>query len=82
MMSTIINHGFVYNSQCEQRCNSGKDGFVCKSFTVNTRTSRKPICRLHSDDTIGAGVSSLIRTPGVTYKEREPCLNRKLHIYN
>ncbi|XP_043280944.1 uncharacterized protein [Venturia canescens] len=68
--------------QCEQRCNAGNDGFLCRSYTIDNSTYGQPVCLLHSDDTIGAGVSSLVDKPGVIYKEREPCLNLKVRCTN
>lgn len=36
---------------------------------------KAPSCLLHSDDTIGAGVSTLVTTARAFYKEREPCID-------
>ncbi|XP_034943908.1 uncharacterized protein [Chelonus insularis] len=68
--------------QCEERCNAANDGFICRGFTVNYEIQDSPVCLLHSDDTISAGVSSLIKRNNVVYREREPCLNLKVSCGN
>jgi len=50
------------------------DGFICRAYTVDY-SEEKPLCLLHSDTTIGLGVSSLVARPNVIYKEQEPCLD-------
>lgn len=61
--------------QCEERCDRSEDGFTCRAYTVDY-SEKKPLCLLHSDDTIGLGVSSLVTRPNVIYKEEEACLDR------
>ncbi|KAK0096387.1 hypothetical protein PV326_005623 [Microctonus aethiopoides] len=73
--------------QCEERCGNSRDGFICRGFTVdytmrNVSNKNSSICLLHSEDTISAGVSSLMNTANVVYKEREPCLNLKVSCGN
>ncbi|XP_023287900.1 uncharacterized protein LOC105704404 isoform X2 [Orussus abietinus] len=60
--------------QCEERCNLGSDGFVCRGYTILNKTT----CLLHAEDTISAGVSSLVNQANAIYKEREPCLDLKV----
>ncbi|XP_020296222.1 uncharacterized protein LOC109861116 isoform X2 [Pseudomyrmex gracilis] len=62
---------------CEERCDSNQDGFICRAYTIDY-LENKPLCLLHSDNTIGLGVSSLIVKPNVTYKEQEACLDLKV----
>ncbi|XP_011169679.2 uncharacterized protein LOC105202723 isoform X2 [Solenopsis invicta] len=63
--------------QCEERCDRSTDGFICRAYTVDY-SEEKPLCLLHSDSTIGLGVSSLVTRPNVVYKEQEPCLDLKV----
>ncbi|KAL6266982.1 hypothetical protein P5V15_000066 [Pogonomyrmex californicus] len=63
--------------QCEERCDRSEDGFICRAYTVDY-SEKKPLCLLHSDDTIALGASSLVVRPNVVYKEQEPCLNLKV----
>lgn len=63
--------------QCEERCDRSEDGFVCRSYTIDY-SEKRPLCLLHSDDTIGLGVSSLLAKPNVVYKEQEACLDLKV----
>ncbi|EZA51621.1 hypothetical protein X777_08805 [Ooceraea biroi] len=63
--------------QCEERCDRSEDGFVCRAYTVDYSEER-PLCLLHSDDTIALGVSSLLAKPNVVYKEQEACLDLKV----
>ncbi|XP_032683048.1 uncharacterized protein LOC116849728 isoform X2 [Odontomachus brunneus] len=63
--------------RCEERCDLGEDGFICRAYTVDYN-EEKVLCLLHSDDTIALGVSSLIPMPNVVYKERETCLDLKV----
>ncbi|XP_024874980.1 uncharacterized protein LOC112456571 [Temnothorax curvispinosus] len=63
--------------QCEERCDRSVDGFICRAYTVDY-SEEKPLCLLHSDSTIGLGVSSLVTRPNVVYKEQEPCLDLKV----
>lgn len=65
--------------QCEERCDRSEDGFVCRSYTIDY-SEKRPLCLLHSDDTIGLGVSSLLAKPNVVYKEQEACLDRTFAI--
>lgn len=51
------------------------DGFICRAYTVDY-SEAKPLCLLHSDSTIGLGVSSLVTRPNAVYREQEPCLDR------
>ncbi|XP_066595926.1 uncharacterized protein [Prorops nasuta] len=71
----------IYNltaKQCENRCDLSEDGFICKAYTINSTSSDRTICLLHSEDTTSLGVSSLVNAPGLLYKEREPCLHVKV----
>ncbi|XP_046827463.1 uncharacterized protein LOC124427999 [Vespa crabro] len=68
----------VDKRECERRCDLGEDGFICRSYTVVYTSNKKPICRLHSEDTLSLGTSSLVNTPNSIYKEREPCLDVKV----
>ncbi|XP_043504832.1 uncharacterized protein LOC122525883 [Polistes fuscatus] len=68
----------VDKQECESRCDLGEDGFICRSYTVVYTSNQKPICRLHSEDTLSLGTSSLENTPNSIYKEREPCLDVKV----
>jgi len=73
-----INHEFRSLDrlfQCEERCDRSEDGFVCRAYSVDY-SEEKPLCLLHSDDTIALGVSSLFAKPNVVYKEQEACLDR------
>ncbi|KYQ57928.1 hypothetical protein ALC60_02977 [Trachymyrmex zeteki] len=63
--------------QCEERCDRSVDGFMCRAYTVDY-SEKKPLCLLHSDSTIGLGVSSLIPRPNVIYREQEPCIDLKV----
>ncbi|XP_011872865.1 PREDICTED: uncharacterized protein LOC105564798 [Vollenhovia emeryi] len=63
--------------QCEERCDRSEDGFICRAYTVDY-SEEKPLCLLHSDSTIGLGVSSLVDRSNAVYKEREPCLDLKV----
>lgn len=63
--------------QCEERCDRSVDGFICRAYTIDYSEER-PLCLLHSDSTIGLGVSSLVTRPNVIYKEQEPCLDVKV----
>ncbi|XP_015604224.1 uncharacterized protein LOC107272038 [Cephus cinctus] len=67
--------------ECEERCDSGIDGFICRAYTIDHSTNQS-ICLLHSDDLLSVGVSSLITKPEVTYREREPCLELKVQCDN
>ncbi|XP_014479294.1 PREDICTED: uncharacterized protein LOC106746789 isoform X2 [Dinoponera quadriceps] len=63
--------------RCEERCDRGEDGFICRAYTVDYNEDRV-FCLLHSDDTIALGVSALIPAPNVIYKEREACLDLRV----
>ncbi|XP_033343986.1 uncharacterized protein LOC117230524 [Bombus vosnesenskii] len=63
--------------QCEKRCDSSVDGFICRGYTF-ANSSGQPLCLLHSEDTTSLGVSSLIDATNVVYREREPCLDLKV----
>ncbi|KAH0945783.1 hypothetical protein HN011_010617 [Eciton burchellii] len=63
--------------QCEERCDRSEDGFVCRAYSVDY-SEEKPLCLLHSDDTIALGVSSLFAKPNVVYKEQEACLDLRV----
>ncbi|XP_076630697.1 uncharacterized protein LOC143346465 isoform X1 [Colletes latitarsis] len=63
--------------QCERRCDLSADGFVCRGYTLDN-SSGESLCLLHSEDTVGLGVSSLITTANAVYREREPCLDLKV----
>ncbi|XP_076302864.1 uncharacterized protein LOC143221268 [Lasioglossum baleicum] len=64
-------------NQCESRCDSSVDGFVCRGYTFDN-SSGEPVCLLHSEDTTSLGVSSLITLANAIYREREPCLDLKV----
>ncbi|XP_017765268.1 PREDICTED: uncharacterized protein LOC108554479 [Eufriesea mexicana] len=64
-------------NQCERRCDSSVDGFVCRGYTFDN-SSGEPVCLLHSEDTSSLGVSSLITVANAIYREREPCLDLKV----
>ncbi|XP_053976905.1 uncharacterized protein LOC128890108 isoform X2 [Hylaeus anthracinus] len=63
--------------QCERRCDLSVDGFVCRGYTLDN-SSGESVCLLHSEDTIGLGVSSLITVANAVYREREPCLDLRV----
>lgn len=63
--------------QCKRRCDSSVDGFICRGYTFDN-SSGDGVCLLHSEDTTSLGVSSLIDTANVVYKEREPCLDLRV----
>ncbi|XP_060825016.1 uncharacterized protein LOC132911977 isoform X1 [Bombus pascuorum] len=67
--------------QCEKRCDSSVDGFICRGYTF-ANSSGQPLCLLHSEDTTSLGVSSLIDATNVVYREREPCLDLKVRCNN
>ncbi|KZC11093.1 PREDICTED: uncharacterized protein LOC107189204 [Dufourea novaeangliae] len=60
--------------QCERSCDSSGHGFLCRGYTLDNSTGES-ICLLHSEDTNGLGVSSLIPAANAIYREREPCLD-------
>nr|XP_034179295.1 uncharacterized protein LOC117603867 isoform X1 [Osmia lignaria] len=64
-------------NQCRQRCDRSVDGFICRGYTMDN-SSGEPVCLLHSEDTNGLGVSSLIVASNVIYREREPCLDLRV----
>ncbi|XP_043600335.1 uncharacterized protein LOC122575451 isoform X5 [Bombus pyrosoma] len=67
--------------QCEKRCDSSVDGFICRGYTF-ANSSGQPLCLLHSEDTTSLGVSSLIDATNVVYREREPCLDRTMQRFD
>ncbi|XP_076229202.1 uncharacterized protein LOC116433417 isoform X2 [Nomia melanderi] len=64
-------------NQCERSCDSSRHGFLCKGYTLDNSTGES-ICLLHSEDTSGLGVSSLVPAMNAIYREREPCLDLKV----
>ncbi|EFN77857.1 uncharacterized protein LOC105189233 [Harpegnathos saltator] len=66
------------DKRCEERCDRGMDGFICRAYTVDHNDRKKTVCQLHSDDTIALGVSSLIPMRNVIYKEREACIDLRV----
>ncbi|CAB0033015.1 unnamed protein product, partial [Trichogramma brassicae] len=64
-------------SDCEKRCDASSDGFICRAYTIEfaAESTNLPTCYLHSEDTIGAGISVLAHTARAFYKEREPCID-------
>ncbi|XP_076678030.1 uncharacterized protein LOC143374068 isoform X2 [Andrena cerasifolii] len=63
--------------ECERKCDLSLDGFICRGYTMDN-SSGVPVCLLHSEDTIGLSVSSLVPVKNVVYREREPCLDLKV----
>ncbi|XP_076164704.1 uncharacterized protein LOC143145320 isoform X2 [Ptiloglossa arizonensis] len=63
--------------QCERRCDLSVDGFVCRGYTLD-HSNGAMVCLLHSEDTSGLGISSLLATANAVYREREPCLDLKV----
>ncbi|KAL7301175.1 hypothetical protein TKK_0006146 [Trichogramma kaykai] len=70
--------------QCEKRCDASSDGFICRAYTIEfaAESTNLPTCYLHSEDTIGAGVSVLAHTARAFYKEREPCIDVTVECTN
>ncbi|KAJ8681895.1 hypothetical protein QAD02_017687 [Eretmocerus hayati] len=68
--------------QCEHRCDKSNDGFLCRAYGIEYSTSMAPTCYLHSEDTIGAGVSTLVHSSTGYFKEREPCIDMSVHCTN
>ncbi|XP_058797709.1 uncharacterized protein LOC131667947 isoform X2 [Phymastichus coffea] len=68
--------------QCEQRCDESRDGFLCRAYGIEYSRTGEPTCFLHSDDTMGAGVSTLLAVSNAFYKEREPCIDMTVRCTN
>ena len=68
--------------KCERRCDDNNDGFLCRAYGIEYSNANVPTCFLHSEDTIGAGVSSLVTSPNSFFKEREPCIDSNFSTYD
>lgn len=64
------------SDQCQQICTQTIKAFICRSFTWNPQTSR---CYLNSVNTnMLGGLDKLIKAPGLTYYQRNDCVDLKL----
>lgn len=64
------------SDQCQQFCTQTLKAFICRSFTWNSITGK---CYLNSANTfMVGGLDRLISAPGLTYFQRNDCIDLKL----